>query len=539
MYCTKCWTNLPDGSTSCKKCGADLTSLQTIEATKVQVKEKQASSQALLKDRSRARPGDHHTKRVERAINIALGFILLFGVAFFSYPRFKSVLSPPKIETREPIPEEQRPTNPVDLPTSPTQVEEKPSLEIRTVKPAPSDVTPLPSSQDHLIAYNYNQKGIELLSKGDYQGAITLLLKASKLERSNATIQKNLAYSYYESGMEKMNRGEYKEAIKDFEAAMDHHEDARFFFMTGAAHFKLGEHYFAIKMLRQAISLNPNDSTSHKLLGEVLYREGRLDDAIEEFKKALEINPSDQGLQAYLKKVVKEEKVERYFQQDLSIHFKIQYDGNRRENIGSIVARIAENAYDRIGYDLGYYPKADRIIILYSREEFRDVTRAPSWSAGIYDGKIRIPIGGLSENTPLLEKIIFHEYTHSVIHAITQGNCPVWLNEGLAQYAEKVRHEERDPLLSQAVQSKQLIPLPYLQGSFLNFKREMANLAYAQSFSLVKYVIDAYGMHQIRKILETLGKRESIDNAFKQVLGVGMIELESEWRRHLERKYSG
>ena len=33
-------------------------------------------------------------------------------------------------------------------------------------------------------------------------------------------------------------------------------------------------------------------------------------------------------------------------------------------------------------------------MVLYSKEQFRDVTQSPSWAGGLYDGRIRLPVAG-------------------------------------------------------------------------------------------------------------------------------------------------
>ena len=54
-------------------------------------------------------------------------------------------------------------------------------------------------------------------------------------------------------------------------------------------------------------------------------------------------------------------------------------------------------AYWRIGQLLGTYPSAPIGVVLYTSEQFRDITRAPSWAAGAYDGIIRVPMRGALE----------------------------------------------------------------------------------------------------------------------------------------------
>ena len=60
---------------------------------------------------------------------------------------------------------------------------------------------------------------------------------------------------------------------------------------------------------------------------------------------------------------------------------------------------------ETVGRGLSYYPDHEIQVILYSGQQFQEVTDAPGWSGGIYDGKIRIPIGGIEQETPGLRRL--------------------------------------------------------------------------------------------------------------------------------------
>ena len=66
---------------------------------------------------------------------------------------------------------------------------------------------------------------------------------------------------------------------------------------------------------------------------------------------------------------------------------------------------------------------------------FRDVTQAPDWSGGLFDGRvIRIPVGGLAtvEEAAGLLNILIHEMTHAFLYRMAPEGLPLWFNEGLA-----------------------------------------------------------------------------------------------------------
>ena len=49
------------------------------------------------------------------------------------------------------------------------------------------------------------------------------------------------------------------------------------------------------------------------------------------------------------------------------------------------------------------------------------------------------PVEGLTTVTDELARVLKHELTHSFVGQKTDGHCPVWLQEGIAQYMEGKR----------------------------------------------------------------------------------------------------
>lgn len=74
-----------------------------------------------------------------------------------------------------------------------------------------------------------------------------------------------------------------------------------------------------------------------------------------------------------------------------------------------------ESAYNSVAADLGLFPTSRMPLLLYTRSDYSSVTAGPDWSCGLYDGKIRLPLGGVTKLTAQMRGIIFHEFTHVLI----------------------------------------------------------------------------------------------------------------------------
>lgn len=280
----------------------------------------------------------------------------------------------------------------------------------------------------------------------------------------------------------------------------------------------------------------PRDAAAHLALGVESYRKEDLQKALSHFQEALRLEPGNSTAQQLIAKVSREAKVEDRFNNKEGTHFNVKYEGGESDVAGHVVAIILEEAYQKVGSDLGFYPDDSITTILYSAEQFMDVTRAPAWSGGIYDGKIRIPVGGLRERTDVLEKVIFHEYTHAVVHRMGGGRVPVWLNEGIAQY-EEGRKGDSEELFRYLASAENLVPLKYLEGSFMGLNQEQAIVAYGEGLSAVKYVVDEYGMGMLTRLVSSYKDGKGSEAAIKDTFQMTYKEFQESWIRNLKKRY--
>lgn len=337
------------------------------------------------------------------------------------------------------------------------------------------------------------------------------------------------------SGMEHLGRGDYGAARDAFEQAVKVEErgyEARL--GLGTVYYHLREDRLSERELRLASELNPENPVPYQILGELYYRMDDLDSAITCWERAVQLGSSNERLKARLERIRREHRAEKDFNRDVTSHFLVKYEGRERIEAGRIVLRILEEAYGDIGRRLSFYPAHEIQVILYSERQFQEVTDAPGWSGGIYDGKIRIPIAGIEQETPGLRRLLYHEYTHAVVRSITP-RVPTWLNEGLAQYFEGreiLASEQR--LLKGILQAGGLPRLEDLEGSFLGFKEGQAALAYLVSLSATRFMIDRFGMYRITGMLEDLGRGSDIAKAMDRNILLSYEEFDRQWRGSIE-----
>lgn len=349
------------------------------------------------------------------------------------------------------------------------------------------------------------------------------------------TAEQNTYARYMRTGSEQIKAGDYEAALSSFEQALRYNDSASDVYLgLGIAHFYLKDDKYAERELTKAVEIDPKISAAYQYLGEIYYRKDDLETAAQFWEKAVALNPSATEIRARLERIRKEHKAEQNFNRDVSSHFLTKFEGREKIEAGRIVSRILEDAYGEVGRALSYYPDQEIQVILYSGKQFQEVTDAPGWSGGLYDGKIRIAIGGIEQETPGLRKLLYHEYTHAVVRAITP-RCPTWLNEGLAQYFEgrQIDTRQRELLRKYAIAGK-LPSLANLEGSFMGLGSSQAQEAYLFSLSLVRYMIDSFRLYRVKGVLDELAKGENIRNSLSNGILVSYDDFESGWKRSLE-----
>ena len=340
------------------------------------------------------------------------------------------------------------------------------------------------------------------------------------------------------AGKFEFDHGNIDQARRYFDSALRFQPDnATVLIYYAALLVRTGNPSQAQTYAQRAVSAAPDSADAYAVLGYAQQASDHTKEAVASWKHSLELRP-DPAVQQYLDKAQREQNVETDFAQRESSHFVLHYEGKQTSEAfrGQILAAL-ESDYDDLSRDLGTPPRDNILVTLYTEQAFFDVTRAPSWSGALNDGKLRIPISGLGSLTPELARVLKHELAHTFIRQISAGRCPSWLHEGIAQLLEPKSLSSDGRQLAQLFQSQRNIPLNALEGSFMRFSGTGAYVAYAESLAAVSYINDSYGMSDIQRILQRLGEGSSTEAALRATIHSDYGQLESDLAKYLSDKY--
>ena len=359
----------------------------------------------------------------------------------------------------------------------------------------------------------------------------------------NEPLRKKLAQAYDNVGQRRIKQKQFDEAAESFARA---HElfPARLDYgiWRGIALYRGKRYDEAAYEFESDRSAGGDNPPLLLYLGLVHYDTGNLAGALDAWDRALALDPANKTIRDLAEKARRESAVESRMEKGYRSMFEISYDEGSQSDLADGVLKALESAYNRVGADLFLYPSVRTPVILYTRKDYRNLTASPEWSGGLYDGKIRLPIGGAAEITPMLRGVLFHEYTHVVVRELTRGNCPSWLNEGLAEVEGRKEYDSPMTALEGVVKTGAFLPFTSLEKSLASLNGNDALLAYQQGYAMVRFMISAYGWHKVREILVNLGRGMTIEAAIAKTFadyGLDYQGIVQEWQAQVQKEYVG
>ncbi|MCH8865185.1 MAG: peptidase MA domain-containing protein [Chloroflexi bacterium] len=197
-----------------------------------------------------------------------------------------------------------------------------------------------------------------------------------------------------------------------------------------------------------------------------------------------------------------------------------------------VLAWLAETTGARLKNPINLY-------IYASAEDLQGAMIFPQeWTGGVaFTRYSTIAIGIAPDRLEWGRRAMAHEITHLVTHQMVfnpYNDLPTWLEEGLAMYAEGPLYPVFADLLAAAAAEDSLISVRSLSSPFSAYAEESA-LAYAQSYSIIDFLISSYGQESMLELLNTFSRGSGYDEALMAVYSLDMDGLNVLWRQHIRQ----
>jgi hypothetical protein len=263
--------------------------------------------------------------------------------------------------------------------------------------------------------------------------------------------------------------------------------------------------------LEQALALDPKLTRARAQLAQVLKRLGDSREAIRQLAIVAAEAPGEAAVRDLLDRWTRERDLHERMRLEVGDHFTVSFEGPEDAAMAAQALDSLNRAFWRICDVLNAYPTKPVPVVLYSREQFRDITRSPQWAAGAFDGIIRVPMRGAGEKGEDLDRVLAHEFSHALIRSLATRNLPTWLNEGLASVLES---DNLNWATDRVAKVERVPSLAILSGPFGKLSGDEAQVAYAASAIAAKRLLDDAGGPASANLLRDLGEGVDFEAAF-------------------------
>lgn len=345
------------------------------------------------------------------------------------------------------------------------------------------------------------------------------------------------ALAHHAAAQFELSRGDTEHALDDERMALRFlGEEPAILLNAAYLHLRRSEYKQSLDYLERAERVAPQNADVAKLQGWAYYGMNKLPQAVAAWKRAQALKP-DAEVKAALEKAERDAKEEANYKENESSHFTLRYSGAAEPGLARQVLHTLEAHFSAIESELNYTPPDAIGVVLYTQETFADITRAPGWVGALNDGRIRVPVQGLSDVTPDLSRVLKHELTHSFVRQKTGGRAPTWIQEGLAQWMEGKRASENAAQLVRNFEGGQAIGLSQLEGPWMSLPGDAAAYAYAWSVAGIEYIVQSGGMGDVERILDRIGSGSSAEQALRDVLHSDYNDLMQATAEYLKKTY--
>jgi len=310
------------------------------------------------------------------------------------------------------------------------------------------------------------------------------------------------------------------------------------------------EHRYAdlVSLSDEALKLDPDDAYAHATRGLNLLRVGREAEGLDALREAW--SRDHYNVLVYNTLNLYDDIISKQYVSSEAPPFQLRVHKDERALLARYAVPLLQRAYADMQARYRFTPATPTWVELYASPEHFSVRTSGLPRLGLQGvcfGRVLTALspGGGEFNWG---QILWHELSHVFHVQLSKSRVPRWFTEGLAEYETKrARPEwkrEDDRPLYDALLADQLPSLAQMNHAFTHARNPQdLMVAYYGSSVAVEYIVTRFGFEKIPQMLEAFGRGQDLEQACKEVLGIGLAQLDHDFkstlRGDLEKRYSG
>jgi tetratricopeptide (TPR) repeat protein len=290
-----------------------------------------------------------------------------------------------------------------------------------------------------------------------------------------------------------------------------------------------------VRLMGDALRIDPDDAKAQALLGLNLIRAGREDEGVRALRSAFDRDPFNvrvyNTLELYDKKILPQ-----YTTVEAG-RFRIRYRKDQKPILERYVPDLAERAWTSLAARYGYLPETPVGIELYAEPESFAVRTSglpETYIQGVCFGRT-LAVLTPGEQQLNLGMTLWHELAHVFHIQKSDNHVPRWFTEGLAEYETRLARpewrREHDRELFEALRSGRLPAVADMNRAFTHARNmeDMATAYYAAS-QILAMLAEQYGAERLSKMMGLWGTGARTAEVIERALGATPAEIDGQFR---------
>jgi hypothetical protein len=274
----------------------------------------------------------------------------------------------------------------------------------------------------------------------------------------------------------------------------------------------------ALELLEPELKIH-RDPGLLALAGVAAWRSDDPRSALEYLRASLAIAPTPEVDKIY-RQVERESKGDLSTERLYGLRVLLRYDSSIvPTETARQMTTVLDQEFLRISQQLGCSAEERVIAVVQSRDAYRKSTDSAEWSAGQFDGKIRVPVF----DPKVLDKSMLRSLEHETAHACLTmlGHWPAWLQEGIAQkLSGDTLTSSQMKKVNEWVREGKLPRLSNLKQDWSRLDAEHAAAAYALSLAAAELLWQDSGDDGVRNLLRNPERLPQVTAELDRKLGL-------------------
>jgi Flp pilus assembly protein TadD len=298
-----------------------------------------------------------------------------------------------------------------------------------------------------------------------------------------------------------------------------------------------------VRMMREAVQIDPADAKAYAVLGLNLIRSGDEKAGLEALRKAWDKDRFN--VRVYNTLNLYEKEIENDYITLQGQQFVLRYHKEEKAILERYAPRMLDEAWTSMVKRYGFTPRTPVSIELYADPQHFSIRTSGLPNVGIQGVCFGQTLAALSPMAAEFNwgNVLWHELGHVFAIQMSKNHVPRWFTEGLSEYETIIRRpewqREEDPALFAALKGGRIPAVGSFNRAFTHVDSvEDVTMAYFAASQIAVFMAKEFGFPKVVSMLPKWAAGQRTPEVVQGALGISTEELDRRFRAWLEPRLS-